>query len=79
MLFAMSRSLRPFLQCLLLIYLLCLPHTLLATGRVECNSIPSKILNRRVPYCIVLPPSFDAEKARTFPVLYFLHGLGLSG
>jgi S-formylglutathione hydrolase FrmB len=29
-----------------------------------------------VPYCIVLPPSFDADKARTFPVLYFFHGLG---
>jgi S-formylglutathione hydrolase FrmB len=49
---------------------------LAATGRVECNSIPSKILSRSVPYCIVLPPSFDADKARSFPVLYFLHGLG---
>jgi S-formylglutathione hydrolase FrmB len=49
---------------------------LAATGRVECNSISSKILSRSVPYCIVLPPSFDADKARSFPVLYFLHGLG---
>jgi S-formylglutathione hydrolase FrmB len=49
---------------------------LAATGRVECNSIPSKILSRSVPYCIVLPSSFDADKARSFPVLYFLHGLG---
>jgi S-formylglutathione hydrolase FrmB len=49
---------------------------LAATGRVECNSIPSKILSRSVRYCIVLPPSFDADKARSFPVLYFLHGLG---
>jgi S-formylglutathione hydrolase FrmB len=49
---------------------------LAATGRAECNSIPSKILSRSVPYCIVLPPSFDADKARSFPVLYFLHGLG---
>jgi S-formylglutathione hydrolase FrmB len=48
----------------------------LAAGRVECNSLPSKILSRPVPYCIVLPPSFDADKARTFPVLYFFHGLG---
>jgi S-formylglutathione hydrolase FrmB len=47
-----------------------------ATGRVECNSVPSKILSRRVAYCIVLPPSFDADKARQFPILYFLHGLG---
>jgi S-formylglutathione hydrolase FrmB len=48
----------------------------LAAGRVECNSLPSKILARPVPYCVVLPPSFDANKARTFPVLYFFHGLG---
>jgi S-formylglutathione hydrolase FrmB len=47
-----------------------------AQGRVECNSLPSKILSRYVPYCVVLPPSFDADKARHFPILYFLHGLG---
>jgi S-formylglutathione hydrolase FrmB len=47
-----------------------------ATGRVECNSLPSKILARAVPYCVVLPPSFDADKSRHFSILYFLHGLG---
>jgi S-formylglutathione hydrolase FrmB len=47
-----------------------------ATGRVECNHLQSKILSRPVPYCLVLPPSFDAEKTRLFPILYFLHGLG---
>ncbi len=47
-----------------------------ALGRVECNSVPSKILGRAVPYCIALPASFDAEKARQYPILYFLHGLG---
>ena len=47
-----------------------------ATGRVECNSVPSKILARNVAYCVVLPASFDADKARHFPILYFLHGLG---
>ncbi|HUN63167.1 MAG TPA: alpha/beta hydrolase-fold protein [Candidatus Sulfotelmatobacter sp.] len=31
---------------------------------------------RPVRYCVVLPPSFDADKARQFPILYFLHGLG---
>jgi S-formylglutathione hydrolase FrmB len=49
---------------------------LAAAGRVECNSIFSKILTRPVHYCVVLPPSFDADKARPFPVLYFFHGLG---
>lgn len=47
-----------------------------ATGRAECNSLPSKILARAVPYCVLLPPSYDAEKTRRYPVLYFLHGLG---
>jgi S-formylglutathione hydrolase FrmB len=47
-----------------------------ATGRVECNRVPSRILARSVPYCIVLPPSFDAEKSRQFSILYFFHGLG---
>lgn len=27
-------------------------------------------------YCVVLPPSFDADKAKRFPILYELHGLG---
>jgi S-formylglutathione hydrolase FrmB len=57
--------------------LCCVPAmSFAATGRVECNSAPSKILNRPVPYCVVLPPSFDADKRRYFPILYFLHGLG---
>jgi S-formylglutathione hydrolase FrmB len=47
-----------------------------AAGRVECNSLPSKVLGRPVAYCVVLPPSFDADKSRQFSVLYFLHGLG---
>ncbi|MGB7435460.1 MAG: alpha/beta hydrolase family protein [Candidatus Acidiferrum sp.] len=47
-----------------------------ATGRVECNALASKILSRSVRYCVVLPPSFDANKTRQFPILYFLHGLG---
>ena len=47
-----------------------------ATGRVECPSVKSKILARAVPYCILLPPSYDREKSRRYPVLYFLHGLG---
>jgi S-formylglutathione hydrolase FrmB len=29
-----------------------------------------------VPYCIVLPASFDADKSKRFPILYSLHGLG---
>jgi S-formylglutathione hydrolase FrmB len=72
----MNRLARWCVELCLLVCILYIPCPTLAAGRVECNSIPSKILARRVPYCIVLPPSFDADKARTFPVLYFFHGLG---
>jgi S-formylglutathione hydrolase FrmB len=72
----MNRSRYQLLHIVLLICLIYLPSPLLATGRVECNSVPSKILARGVPYCVVLPPSFDADKTRHFPILYFLHGLG---
>jgi S-formylglutathione hydrolase FrmB len=47
-----------------------------ATGRAECVSIPSKILRLSVPYCVLLPPSYDTEKTRHYPILYLLHGLG---
>lgn len=47
-----------------------------ADGRAECRSLPSKILGRAVPFCVLLPPSFDANKTSRYPVLYFLHGMG---
>lgn len=47
-----------------------------AAGRAECNSVPSKILRRPVPYCVLLPPSYDAGKTQRYPVLYFFHGIG---
>ena len=66
-------ALATFFLCLL--YFLCVPCSF-ASGRVECNSVPSKILARSVPYCIVLPASFDSDKAKHFSILYELHGLG---
>lgn len=68
-------SSRRFLCFLCFLYFLDLPASF-ATGRVECNTVPSKILARSVSYCVVLPPSFDADKAKRFPILYELHGLG---
>ncbi|HWY08733.1 MAG TPA: alpha/beta hydrolase family protein [Candidatus Acidoferrales bacterium] len=64
-----------FFYFLFLLNLLTLPSAA-ATARVECNSLPSKILSRGVTYCIVLPPSFDTDKTKHFPILYSLHGLG---
>src|ERR1700689_1199500 len=46
------------------------------TGRAECLSLKSKILGKQVPYCTLLPPSYDSDKTRVFPILYFFHGLG---
>ncbi len=46
------------------------------TGRAECLSIQSKILGKSVPYCTLLPPSYDTDKTRRYPIVYFLHGLG---
>jgi len=69
------RHLRFFLYLLYFHCLLTIPSSF-ASGRVECNTIPSKVLARGVPYCIVLPASFDADKAKHFPILYELHGLG---
>jgi len=74
--FSVSHALRvAFLLCFLHFLYLTSP-SFASTGRVECNSLPSKILSRPVAYCVVLPPSFDADKARHFSILYFLHGLG---
>ncbi len=60
----------------LLLLCLCLPRPAGATGRAECRSLNSRVLGHPVPYCILLPPSYDTGKARRYPVLYFLHGLG---
>jgi len=47
-----------------------------AQGRAECATVKSAILAKPVRYCAYLPASFDTDKARRFPVLYYLHGLG---
>src|SRR5438067_8124290 len=52
----------------------CLPA--LAAGRVECSSLKSRYVPAAVGYCALLPPGYDAQPNKKFPVLYFLHGLG---
>jgi S-formylglutathione hydrolase FrmB len=72
-----SQSTRLFLYLLGFLYLFYVPNCAsAATGRMECNSLPSKILAHPVNYCVILPPSYDADKTRRFPILYFFHGLG---
>ena len=47
-----------------------------AASRVDCGKVTSKYVGSAVSYCALLPPSFDANKTKTFPILYLLHGLG---
>jgi S-formylglutathione hydrolase FrmB len=47
-----------------------------AQGRAECSVLQSAILARPVRYCAFLPASFDQDKSKRYPVLYYLHGLG---
>jgi S-formylglutathione hydrolase FrmB len=61
---------------LLFLLLFVRPPLTTAAGRIECDSLPSKILAKPVNYCVILPPSYDADKTRRFPILYFFHGLG---
>jgi S-formylglutathione hydrolase FrmB len=47
-----------------------------AQGRINCSSLESRVLHRAVRYCVMLPPSYEKDNNKKYPVLYFLHGLG---
>jgi S-formylglutathione hydrolase FrmB len=49
-----------------------------AQSRIDCSVLNSRILHQAVHYCVLLPPGYGADDAKTrrYPVLYFLHGLG---
>ncbi len=73
----MNEGGRPALSAALVVLSCCaLAPSVRAAGRAECLSMPSKILARGVSYCVLLPPGYEAQKTRRYPVLYFLHGLG---
>jgi S-formylglutathione hydrolase FrmB len=42
---------------------------------VEFTSFESQTLGSTEPFSVFLPPSFSREPSRTYPVIYFLHGL----
>jgi len=46
--------------------------------RADCRAFHSALLQSSVRYCVYLPASYSAAdaKARKYPVLYLLHGLG---
>jgi S-formylglutathione hydrolase FrmB len=68
------------LRIIPLIAALTLSLSLHAKSRIDCDALNSRILNHEVHYCVYLPASYDAGAARhpaqSYPVLYFLHGLG---
>jgi putative tributyrin esterase len=47
-----------------------------AAGTVRVDTFFSVSLAARKQFVVYLPPSYDAEPARRFPVAYYLHGLG---
>lgn len=70
-------------RCLRIIFLLAAFAVVLpvyAQSRIDCNALNSRILKHEVHYCVYLPAGYDASETRrpaqSYPVLYFLHGLG---
>jgi S-formylglutathione hydrolase FrmB len=51
------------------------PLTLPGGSVVEFKSFESQAIGMPERYSIFLPPSFSKESSRTYPVVYFLHGL----
>jgi S-formylglutathione hydrolase FrmB len=47
-----------------------------AQSRIDCDALKSHILGNTVHYCVLLPSAYDSARAKRYPVLYFLHGLG---
>ena len=38
--------------------------------------LDSKLMKRQIPYRVILPLNYNADKTARFPVIYMLHGLG---
>src|SRR5271169_3663985 len=68
------------LRIILLFALWTVSLRLHAQSRIDCNALNSRILKYPVHFCVYLPASYEAgankHPATTYPVLYFLHGLG---
>jgi S-formylglutathione hydrolase FrmB len=51
------------------------PISLPGGSRVEFGTLSSQALGGEQPFSVFLPPSFSTDGSRTYPVVYFLHGL----
>src|ERR1700759_79971 len=45
-------------------------------ANVQHLSFKSASMNVDVGYCIYLPPDYEKDKEKRYPVIYFLHGRG---
>jgi S-formylglutathione hydrolase FrmB len=63
-------------RCVVFSLFLLLPSISFAQGRIDCSTFNSQVLHRAVHYCVMLPPGYETDKSKKYPVLYFLHGLG---
>ena len=45
-------------------------------GKINFTSMPSKILNEEREFAIYLPPDYQTNTDKSYPVLYLLHGGG---
>ena len=70
------RGLSPIRNAIFLLAFAAVSPSALAQGRIDCNSMPSRILHRPVRYCVMLPPSYETDAHKKYSALYFLHGLG---
>jgi enterochelin esterase-like enzyme len=52
------------------------PPERMSPSRVEDQTFWSETLGREMPYVVYLPPGYESDPQRRFPVLYMLHGLG---
>jgi putative tributyrin esterase len=66
------KSIRLF-KAFLLSLVICV--SALANGRVETVRFQSKLINRTLPYNVILPTDYETSKSTRYPVLYLLHGL----
>ena len=46
-----------------------------AGTRIETVQFQSTVINRTLPYNVILPTDYDTSKTTRYPVLYLLHGL----
>lgn len=67
-------------QRLLLFFILLATASAWPQSRMDCSALNSRILKRSVRYCVYIPSGYDESAhqnpPKTYPVLYFLHGLG---